>query len=118
VEDDFVLLNVVYFEDDCEMTVSKLKTLFLCKILYHWMAACNCISRALERQGTHDVGLCALVGGWWVVLFLVGCFCSLFWGFTSISGVRVLLVLLGFCGLTLVVLVYTSCVLRGALRFH
>jgi len=46
------------------------------------------------------------VCGWWVVLFLVGCFCSLFWGFSSISGVRVLLVLLGLCGLALVVPVY------------
>jgi hypothetical protein len=46
------------------------------------------------------------VGGWWVVLFLVGCYCSLIWGPSSISGVRVLLVLLGFCGLALVVPVY------------
>jgi len=25
------------------------------------------------------------VGGWWVVLFLVGFYCSLFWGFSSFS---------------------------------
>jgi hypothetical protein len=36
--------------------------------------------------------------GWWVVLFL--------------------LVLLGFCGLALVVSVSTACVPRGALCFH
>jgi hypothetical protein len=47
-----------------------------------------------------------MVGGWWVVLFLVGCYCSLFRGFSSFSGVRVLLVLLSFCGLALVVPVY------------
>jgi len=46
------------------------------------------------------------VGGWWVVLFLVGCYCSLFRGFSSFPGVWVLLVLLGFCGLALVVPVY------------
>jgi hypothetical protein len=46
------------------------------------------------------------VGGWWVVLFLVGCYCSLFQGFSLFSGVRVLLVLLGFYGLALVVPVY------------
>jgi len=46
------------------------------------------------------------VGGWWIVLFLVECYCSLFRGFSSISGVRVLLVLLGFCKLALVVPVY------------
>jgi len=37
--------------------------------------------------------------------------------FLRFRGVRVLLVLLGFSGLALVVPVYTSCVLRGALRF-
>jgi hypothetical protein len=36
-------------------------------------------------QDTHGVGLCDLVGGWWVVLFLVGFYCSLFWGFSSFS---------------------------------
>jgi uncharacterized membrane protein YhaH (DUF805 family) len=50
--------------------------------------------------------------------FLLGFCCSLFWGFSSVSGVWVLLFLLGFCGLALVVPVYASCVRRGALRFH
>jgi hypothetical protein len=39
------------------------------------------------------------------------------WVFLRFRGVRVLLVLLGFSGLVLVVSMYTSCVLRGALRF-
>jgi hypothetical protein len=43
---------------------------------------------------------------WWVVLFLVGFYCSLFGVFLRFRGVRVLLVLLGFSGLALVVPVY------------
>jgi hypothetical protein len=35
-------------------------------------------------------------------------YCSLFWGFSSVSGVWVLLFLLGFCGLALVVPVYVG----------
>jgi hypothetical protein len=38
--------------------------------------------------------------------FLRGFYCSLFWGFSSVSGVWVLLFLLGFCGFALVVPVY------------
>jgi hypothetical protein len=49
----------------------------------------------------------------WVVLFLVGSFCSLFLVFFVFWGLGVV----GICGLALVVPVYTSCVLKGALRF-
>jgi len=45
------------------------------------------------------------LGRYWVVLFLVGSFCSLFLVF-SFSGALVLWVLLGFYGLALVVPVY------------
>jgi len=49
-------------------------------------------------------------------MFLVGSFGSLFMGvfFFVFWGLG----FVGFCGLVLVVSVYTSCVLRGALRFH
>jgi hypothetical protein len=33
---------------------------------------------------------------WWVVLVLVGCYCSLFWGFSSILGVQVFVGSVGF----------------------
>lgn len=47
-----------------------------------------------------------IFGGWWVVLFFGGWWAVLF-----------LLVLLGFCGLTLVVPVYTACAPRAPYAF-
>jgi hypothetical protein len=58
-----------------------------------------------------------LVGGG-LFSFLLGFYCSLFLGCSSVSGVWVLFFLLGFSGLALIVFVYTSHVRKGLLRFH
>jgi hypothetical protein len=64
---------------------------------FHQLWQCERSLQASERKGSHDIGLCSFCG-----------FC----GF-GLKG------LFGFCflGWLLVVLVYTSSVLRGTLRF-